>query len=436
MRYASNKTVTEAKQMSNNQSARNQLLKRIDESRESLVDHCVKLIGIKSENPPGDTKALVDVIAKILQGIDGIEVEYVTAKYPIVNLIARIKGMGSGRRLIFNGHLDTYPVGDASLWTVDPLAGILNDDRLYGRGVSDMKGGIAASIMALSLLSECRNDWVGELVLTLAGDEETMGKLGTYHLLETVPHARGDAMICGDAGSPRVLRFGEKGFVWVEVSATGKAAHGAHVHLGVSAIERLNDALAALFTLRDVNVSTPPEVAAAIERSKTISEALSGDGESDVLTSVTVNVGQVEGGQAPNLVADAARAFLDIRIPVGICVNEIESKIGKLLSSKSGVFFDIKRRYEPNWTPPDHEIIQLTAENCREALGEPPVINMRVGASDSRIYRMFNIPSVVCGLTPFNMGGPDEHILLSDLFAVGKVHALTAFDYLQASRDN
>jgi hypothetical protein len=61
---------------------------------------------------------------------------------------------------------------------------------------------------------------------------------------------------------------------------------------------------------------------------------------------------------------------------------------------------------------------------------------MRVGASDSRIYRMFNIPSVVCGLTPFNMGGPDEHILLSDLFAVGKVHALTAFDYLQASRDN
>jgi len=418
-------------------SARDQLLIRIDENQDNLIDCCVKLVGTKSENPPGDTKALADVIAELLEGIDGLEVDYVTAEYPIVNLVARLKGAeageGEGRRLVFNGHLDTYPVGDASLWSVDPLAGIQKDGRLYGRGVSDMKGGIASSIMALAMLSECRDAWAGEVVLTLAGDEETMGKLGTYHLLETVPHARGDAMICGDAGSPRVLRFGEKGFVWVEVSATGKAAHGAHVHLGDSAIERLNDALAALFTLRDLDVPTPPEVATAIESSKDVSEALSGDGESRVLTSVTVNVGQVKGGRAPNLVADAADAFLDIRIPVGLSVNEIEQQIESLLTPMAGIAFTIQRRYEPNWTSPDHELIKLTAANCEEALGEAPVINMRVGASDSRIYRMFDIPSVVCGLTPYNMGGPDEHVLLSDLYAVAKVHALTAFDYLQAS---
>ncbi len=422
--------------MTVNQSARAQLLKRIDENQDNLVDCCIKLVGTKSENPPGDTKALADVIAEILRDIDGVEVEYVTAEYPIVNLVARLKGNGPGRRLVFNGHLDTYPVGDADLWSVDPLAGIKKNERLYGRGISDMKGGIAASIMALSLLSECRDKWTGEVVLTLAGDEETMGKLGTYHLLETVPHAKGDAMICGDAGSPRVLRFGEKGFVWVEVSAAGKAAHGAHVHLGESAIERLNDALAALFTLRELDVPTPPEVAVAIEKSKGVSEALSGDGESKVLTSVTVNVGQVQGGRAPNLVADAANAFLDIRIPVGLSVSEIELKIGALLTPMSGISFTIKRRYEPNWTSPSHEIIQLTAANCGEALGEQPVINMRVGASDSRIYRMFDIPSVVCGLTPYNMGGPDEHVLLSDLYAVGKVHALTAFDYLQGAQEN
>jgi succinyl-diaminopimelate desuccinylase len=421
--------------MTTDPSARARLMTRIDENQDNLVDCCTALVGTKSENPPGDTKAIADVAAEMLTSIDGVEIEFVTAEYPIVNLVARLKGSGAGRRLVFNGHLDTYPVGDTSLWSVDPLAGIQKDGRLYGRGVSDMKGGIAASIMALSLLSECREAWTGEVVLTLAGDEETMGTLGTYHLLETVSHARGDAMICGDAGSPKVLRFGEKGFVWVEVLATGKSAHGAHVHLGDSAIERLNEALAALFSLRDLEVPTPPEVGTAIERSKGISEALSGDGESDVLTSVTVNVGQVKGGRAPNLVADAAEAFLDIRIPVGLSVGDIETRIGALLGPMSGISFAIQRRYEPNWTSPDHEIVQLTAANCAESLGEHPVINMRVGASDSRIYRMFDIPSVVCGLTPFNMGGPDEHVLLSDLYAVGKVHALTAFDFLQAPNE-
>lgn len=414
-----------------NQAARIQLIEEFDASKDWLIENCIKLIGTKSENPPGDTKALVSVITKILQDIDGIELEHVIAKDPIVNLVARVRGNGPGRRLIFNGHLDTYPVGDESLWSVDPLAGIQRDGRLYGRGVSDMKGGIAASIHALVLMANLRNDWSGELVLTLAGDEETMGELGTYHLLETIPHASGDAMVCGDAGSPRVLRFGEKGFIWLEVTATGKAAHGAHVHLGSSAIEHLYFALEKLFSLRDIVVSTPPVVAAAIKKSKAISEVLSGKGEAAILSSVTVNVGLIEGGQAPNLVAETARSTLDIRIPVGLTVMDIEEKIEYLLTPLQNVSYNIQRRYEPNWTSPKHEIIQLTAENCREVLNVEPAINMRVGASDSRLYRMFDVPSVVCGLTPYNMGGPDEFVNLADLIAVGKIHALTAFDYLQ-----
>ncbi len=417
--------------MDNMMTARQRLLQRVKESQQQLISSCIDLVGTESPNPPGDTQAIAEVTAGLLRKADGAEVEFVTAEYPIVNVVARLKGSGSGRRLIFNGHLDTYPIGDRSRWTVDPLAGIQQDGRFYGRGISDMKGGIAASILAFQLLAECRESWSGELVVTLAGDEETMGTLGSYHLLETVPHAKGDAMICGDAGSPKVLRFGEKGFIWLEVTSSGKAAHGAHVHLGESAIERLNLALEALFTLRDIDVPTPPEVAAAIEKSKTVSEALSGVGESDVLTSVTVNVGQIEGGQAPNLIADSAWAFLDIRIPVGLTVSEIESRIDDLLGPASGISYSIQRRYEPNWTSPEHEIIERCAANCREVLNESPVVNMRVGASDSRIYRLFDVPSVVCGLTPYNMGGPDEYVLLEDLYAVGKVHTMTAFDYLQ-----
>ena len=104
-----------------------------------------------------------------------------------------------------------------------PLGGVLKDGKLYGRGVCDMKGGIACSLLAATLLAEHRDAWAGEIVLTLAGDEENMGSLGTGYMLEHVPHAAGDANICGDVGSPRVVRFGEKGLMWVEVEATGCA---------------------------------------------------------------------------------------------------------------------------------------------------------------------------------------------------------------------
>ena len=413
--------------------ARMHLLSRITAFQERLIEHSIALIGVRSENPPGDTRLLAEKIAHILSEIDGIELDLVTAEEPIINLVARLKGKQPGRRLILNGHLDTYPVGDPMLWTIDPLAGIQKEGRLYGRGISDMKGGIAASMMALFLLAECREAWTGELVMTLAGDEETMGKLGTYHLLQTVPHAQGDAMICGDAGSPGILRFGEKGFIWLEVCAVGKSAHGAHVHLGENAIERLNTALATLFTLRAMTAPAPAGVNAAIMAAQPISERLSGRGETLVLTSVTVNIGMIEGGQAPNLVADAARAVLDIRIPVGLTVAEIEQQIETLLAPLPGIDFSINRRYEPNWTSPDHEIIKVTAANSREVLGVDPVVTMRVGASDARLYRGFGIPSVVCGLTPYNMGAADEYIMIADLIALGKIHTLSAFDYLTAS---
>jgi Acetylornithine deacetylase/Succinyl-diaminopimelate desuccinylase and related deacylases len=85
-----------------------------------------------------------------------------------------------------------------------------------------MKGGIACSLLAAMLLAEHRDAWSGEIVLTLAGDEENMGSLGTGYMMEHIPHARGDANICGDVGSPRIVRFGEKGLMWVEVEATAR----------------------------------------------------------------------------------------------------------------------------------------------------------------------------------------------------------------------
>jgi succinyl-diaminopimelate desuccinylase len=245
-----------------------------------------------------------------------------------------------------------------------------------------------------------------------------------------VPEASGDAMISADTGSPAVLRFGEKGMIWLRLDASGKSAHAAHVHRGISAIERLLDAIQDLRTLRDHPVDAPADVLAAIENSGPASEELSGRGESDVLRRVTVTFGTVQGGRLSNLVADHACATADIRLPVGVSVAQIEARINAIVERHEGVSVEITRRYEPNWTSPDHEIVQRVRRNCAARLGIEPVVNMRVGASDARHYRMHGVPTVVCGLTAHNMGSFDEHVHIDELRALGEIYALTAFDYL------
>src|SRR3979409_2766089 len=121
-----------------------------------------------------------------------------------------------------------------------------------------MKGGIAASLLAAQVLARHRNAWRGEIVVTLAGDEENMGSLGSRWLLENISHAKGDAMISGDVGSPLVVRFGDKGLCWIEIGATGQPAHGAHVHKGINAIDRLRAALAGLKRLEELPGKCPP----------------------------------------------------------------------------------------------------------------------------------------------------------------------------------
>lgn len=410
---------------------RETLSRRVGASRERLVELCAALVRARSENPPGDTREVAEIAMDALNGVQGATVEFVTAEYPIVNLVARLSGAKQGRRLIFNGHLDTFPIGDPARWSVDPLGGVLSDGRIYGRGVSDMKGGLACSMMAFMLLAEIRHAWQGEVVLTLAGDEETMtGHRGTQYLLDTLPHAVGDAMICGDAGSPMVIRFGEKGMLWIDVTAKGRAAHGAHVHLGENAIERLLDALRALAKLRRLPVSAPSRVTAAIRKASRLSQSISGAGETRVLQSVTVNYGLINGGSAANLVPDRAEASLDIRLPVGVSLADMERRVAELLDPLEGISYRVTRRYEPNWTDPGHEIVGMAVANGRAALGHTPAINMRVGASDARLYRLRRVPSIVCGLTPHNMGGPDEYVTLDDLFAVCYIHTMTAFDFL------
>ncbi|KAH4848081.1 hypothetical protein HBI46_091400 [Parastagonospora nodorum] len=407
----------------------------ISSSLPLLIQRSQTLIQAASPNPPGDvSSAAAAAVALIREHIPNADVSLHETAPGIVNVVATIHASRPGKTLLFSGHLDTYPIGDTAQWTVPALEGCLSDDklRLYGRGSADMKGGIAASIIAMRALAQMKDKWDGKIVLALAGDEETMGHLGTKWMLDhvdVVKHA--DAVIVGDAGSPLVVRVGEKGLVWVEICATGKAAHGAHVHRGRNAIDTLISAIQRIKDLEKLEVRGVEEVGKAIELAKPVSEDLAGAGEADVLRRITVNLGTIEGGSSMNLVPDFASAKTDIRLPYGISTDEVLTYIHEHLDPLEGISFGVLQRYDPTWTSASEEIVKYTLSAAQDMISSKAVVNMRVGASDARLFRQKGIPTVVLGLTPFNMGGPDEYCAVEELVQVAQVHALAALGFLR-----
>ncbi|KAJ5973199.1 peptidase protein [Penicillium waksmanii] len=418
----------------------NSLISAVDNQQAQLLSITQELVQQNSSNPPGDVSTVATIAARIIgEVIPSSKVSIYEAAPGTINVVAVIQGKipGHGRKLVFSGHLDTYPIGDEEKWTFPPLGGVISEDgtRLYARGATDMKGGIATSIIAASVLAEHNEHWSGEIVIALAGDEETMGTLGSGYLLEHVNAvSQCDAMICGDAGSPAVLRVGEKGLVWVEINATGSPAHGAHVHRGSSAIERLIGAISALKDLENLPVQNPQDVEDIITEAKTISEPLGGAGEERTLKRITVNIGTISGGVSANLVAHKAQAEADIRLPMAITASRLVEHIHTVLDPLEGISFQITRQYDPSWTSPSQEIVRHTLAAARAVVSNEaaPVINLRVGASDARLFRQKGIPSVIVGLTPHNMGGPDEYVQIEELSQVAKIHTLAAWRYLKA----
>ncbi len=409
------------------------LCREIEVKKEEMFDLCSEMVKIPSETPPSDTREMAEYVCEyITKQVEGAQVCFYEKESPVKNLVVKIKSGKPGKRLVFNGHLDTYPVGNPELWSKSPWSGDRKDGFIWGRGSSDMKGGIACFITAARVLAEHRELWNGEIVLTLAGDEEAMGDRGTQYLLDTVEDASGDAMICADVGAPNSLRFGQKGLLWIRLNAVGKSAHGAHLHKGVSAINHLIEVIRRINNeVSALEVPMPEHVRRAILDGAAISEQGAGPGETQILQKVTVNFGTIKGGTSPNLVPDSASAEADIRIPAGVRIPKIKEKIEEILSETEGVTYTVLRSYEANWSDPEDVLFQIVKEKSEEVLKTEVAVTFRVGASDARLYRLSKgIPTINCGLTPYGLGGPDEHVSMDEMVKIAKIHLLSALEFL------
>jgi len=395
-----------------------------------MLDATRALVAEPSETPPSDTRAVADLAADLARDFGSDHVEWHERETPVRNVVLRWCGGRAAPRLILSCHLDTYPVGDAATWTRAPF-GEQADGRFYGRGSADMKGGIAASLGAMELLAEAAPDVAAQIAVVLAGDEEAMGERGTGFMIEDFPGWTGASVIVPDVGAPRVIRIAEKGMLWLRLTATGKAAHSAHKHLGSSAIETLMAALTALQELEAIETPQDHPARAIAREAEPFVTSAQGIGEETALNRLTVNIGRIEGGQSPNLVAAQAEAALDLRLPQGVGTAEILERIAALLAPfGEALTMSVDRRYEPNMTPLASPVVQAALAASGAVLGRPSLANLRIGASDARLWRREGFDSIVCGLTPFNLGGADEHFLIDELPQLAAILAVSAINLL------
>ena len=137
------------------------------------------------------------------------------------NVVVEVSGAEPGPHLILNGHLDTMGPGDASRWTVPQFELTPLDGRLYGLGMGNMKGAVAAMCAAMEILSEHPRDLAGTVTLLLVSDEVRFGDHGARFVLERDPRMRGDAVISGEGSGWMTLAVAEKGVAWLDLRASG-----------------------------------------------------------------------------------------------------------------------------------------------------------------------------------------------------------------------
>ena len=244
-----------------------------------------KFISFNTINPPGNEEEMALFVGTLLKELD-FEVEYIPYQQGRLHIVAERKGSQELDPIVFTGHFDTVPLG-AEPWDSDPLIPHIQDGKLYGRGSTDMKGGVAAMIIAARWAFRETTPKRG-IKFILTADEE-LGCGGAKSLVQLLPKTESIyAIIVGEPTS-NIPAIGHKGGIYLQLSAKGKTAHSSMPHLGDNAIYKIAKAIT---TVEDYKVD---------------------EEEDPLLGRTTLNVGQCSGGLNLNSVPDKASFTIDAR---------------------------------------------------------------------------------------------------------------------------
>ena len=239
-----------------------EILNLIENEKQEIISFFQEFVQAASPNPPGDTRIAASVISKLLEQ-HKMPFRWVAPQKTMANIVGSIKGSKPGRHLVLNGHIDVFPVSDNFLeegWITPPWSGEIIEDKIYGRGSTDMKCGTSASIWTYIILNKFRTKFSGKLTLTCVTDEETFGPWGSRWLIENEPEVLGDCCLNGEPSSPYTIRYGEKGLLWLTFKVQTNGSHGAYTHLSKSATLVATNLIQELKSLETLDAEIPSEL--------------------------------------------------------------------------------------------------------------------------------------------------------------------------------
>ncbi len=397
---------------------KDELIDQVQRQREQIVQLCADLVAAPSVNPIGDTREVAAVVRAALAG-RGITTRTEHTDPSMPNLLATLDSGRPGPHLVLNVHLDTMPPGDESRWSVPVWELTRKDGRLYGLGMGNMKGAVAAMITATALLAELTAQWSGRITFAAVSDEVVFGDNGAAFLLRQHPDLYGDALICGEGPGFRRLAIGEKGVLWLDIHATGEPGHSSAVQAGTSAAARIARAVSSIDDLTGQQGTLPDGLA-----------RLSG-GEADPGLTLTANVGTVTAGTFIGQIATTGHAEIDLRLPPGITTDHAEAAVRNAVADIDGVTVTRRKGWDANWTDPSSPLTRAWAAASIDVTGRDPAYAIRLPASDASRWRQAHRPALCYGPQPTLSAGVDDYSDEEEVLRCAAMYVLAAISYLQ-----
>ncbi len=350
----------------------------------------------------------------------GLETHFEWAAPGRPNVIALWRGSEGHRRLLFEGHTDVVTEGDPNAWHYDPFGGEIVNNRIYGRGACDMKGGLAAAMGAIKALVDSGVHLRGDILFAALADEEGL-MLGVKDFVRRGWAEKVTAAIVCEPEDNR-LCIAQKGVMWVDVCTRGKMAHGAMPFTGLNPITRMARFLTAAEDLEDEYRSrygTHPYLGAPS------------------ISPTRIHAPEEEHG-TNNVIPGTCRATLDIRLIPGQDpdqvlddLNNAAEKVAERYEMFTIEFTTIDAR-PPTETPREEPVVQALAQAFRDVTGKEPEYGGVPGSTDGTILAHWaGVPVVTCG--PGNTFLPhqvDEYLDIDQLLTATRLYAVAAMRYL------
>ena len=415
---------------------------RVEDKKEDLISLTQDLIKIPTVNPPGEFYSdCVEYLNKRFKS-KGFNTQIIRAtgtpgdtdKYPRQNIVANISN-GEGPCVHFNSHIDVVAVGSG--WTQPPFEGKVVGDKIYGRGSCDMKGGLAASIIAVESYLELNPNFTGSIELSGTADEETGGYGGVGYLAEKgiLAKPRIDHVIIPEPLNKDRICLGHRGVWWAEIETLGKIAHGSMPFDGDSAIRHMH----ALLDRFEKELYP-------ILKSKKTDMPVVPDGAKES----TLNINSIHGGESEEfdglpspLVADSCRIIIDRRFLIEEKLEDVKQEVSSILedltTDREGFLFKLRDLFEviPSLTPEDAPVVQAVKRAVNEVMGSPPEMVVSPGTYDQKhIDRIGKLEDCIAygpGILTLAHQA-DEYVNISDMIDSACVMGLALDDLLHGKK--